>query len=85
MIGNYLLSAAWGVSHIMKAHWPNKQPVFMGEGDGEITTEQWNKLEILQSRHGLSDPVEVLPGLGYIGVMAGSMFIGIEPDGYSHT
>jgi hypothetical protein len=29
--------------------------------------------------------VEVLPGLGYIGVMVGSMFIGIEPDGYSHT
>ena len=50
-----------------------------------ITNEQWDKLEILQSRHGLSDPVEVLPGFGYIGVMVGSMFIGIESDGYSHT
>mgnify|MGYP003640557019 FL=1 len=50
-----------------------------------VTKEQWDTLEILQSRHGLSDPVEVLPGLGYIGVMAGTMFIGIEPDGYSHT
>ena len=50
-----------------------------------ITSEQWDKLEILQERHGLSDPVEVLPGFGYIGVMVGSMFIGIESDGYSHT
>ncbi len=50
-----------------------------------ITNEQWDKLEILQERHGLSDPVEVLPGFGYIGVMVGSMFIGIEADGYSHT
>jgi hypothetical protein len=27
----------------------------------------------------------VLPGLGYIGVMAGTMFIGVEPDGHAHT
>ena len=50
-----------------------------------ITSEQWDKLEILQERHGLPDPVEVLPGFGYIGVQVGSMFIGIEADGYSHT
>ena len=50
-----------------------------------ITNEQWDKLEILQERHGLSDPVEVLPGFGYIGIQVGTMFIGIEADGYSHT
>jgi len=69
----------------MKAQWPNKQPVFIGEGDSEITTEQWDSLERLQERHKLPDPVEVMPGFGYIGVMAGTMFIGIEPDGHSHT
>ena len=69
----------------MKAQWPNKQPVFIGEGDNEITVEQWDSLELLQERHDLPDPVEVLPGLGYIGVMSGTMFIGIEPDGHAHT
>ena len=69
----------------MKAYWPDKQPVFIGEKDNEITVEQWRSLELLQLRHDLSDPVEVLPGLGYVGVMAGTMFIGVEPDGHAHT
>ena len=69
----------------MKAQWPNKELVFIGEKDNEITVEQWNSLELLQQRHNLPDPVEVLPGLGYIGVMSGRMFIGVEPDGHTHT
>jgi len=69
----------------MKAQWPNKQPVFIGSKDNEITVEQWDSLKLLQERHDLSDPVEVLPGFGYIGVMSGTMFIGIEPDGHTHT
>ena len=74
----------------MKAQWLSGEVVFAGNRrnplrDNEVTSEQWDKLELLQERHGLSDPVEVIPGLGYVGVMVGSMFIGIEPDGYSHT
>ena len=69
----------------MKAQWPTKQPVFIGERNHEITVEQWNSLELLQQRHNLPDPVEVIPGFGYIGVQAGTMFIGIEPDGHAHT
>ena len=69
----------------MKARWPNGEWVFIGEGDDEVTVEQWRSLALLQLRHKLSDPVEVLPGLRYIGVQAGGMFIGIEPDGYTHT
>ena len=70
---------------IMTARWSGGEGILIGKESNEVTSEQWDKLEILQERHGLSDPVEVLPGLGYIGVMAGSMFIGIEPDGHSHT
>tara|TARA_Y100001951_G_scaffold44191_1_gene34996 strand:- start:236 stop:445 length:210 start_codon:yes stop_codon:yes gene_type:complete len=69
----------------MKAQWPNGEWIFVGKEDNEITSEQWDSLELLQQRHDLSDPVEVLPGLGYIGVQAGTMFIGIEPDGHAHT
>jgi hypothetical protein len=69
----------------MTAQWSGGEVVLIGKESNKVTSEQWDKLEILQERHGLSDPVEVLPGLGYIGVMVGSMFIGIEPDGYSHT
>ena len=69
----------------MKAQWPNGGVVLVGKEYHEITSEQWDSLELLQERHDLSDPVEVLPGLGYIGVMAGTLFIGIEPDGHSHT
>jgi hypothetical protein len=69
----------------MRAFWPNGQPVLIGSGDGEITVEQWMKLKDLQLRHNLTNPVEVIPGLGYVGVMAGRMFIGVEPDGHSHT
>ena len=42
----------------MKAQWPNKELVFIGEKDNEITVEQWNSLELLQQRHNLPDPVE---------------------------
>ena len=69
----------------MKARWTNKQPVSIGEGDNEITVAQWTKLEELQQRHNLADPLEVIPGLGYVGVMAGAMFIGVEQDGHAHT
>tara|TARA_R110000824_G_scaffold18305_1_gene72721 strand:+ start:598 stop:807 length:210 start_codon:yes stop_codon:yes gene_type:complete len=69
----------------MKAHWPNGDVVVIGKQSPGITSEQWNSLELLQQRHDLPDPVEVLPGLGYIGVMSGTMFIGIEPDGHAHT
>jgi len=69
----------------MKAQWPNGEVVVVGKQSDEITSEQWVSLESLQQRHNLDDPVEVLPGLGYIGVMSGAMFIGIEPDGYAHT
>ena len=69
----------------MKLQWPNKQPVFIGSKDDEITVEQWKKLEELQKRHNISDPMEVIPGLGYIGVMTGRMFIGVETDGHAHT
>ena len=61
----------------MKAQWLSGEVVFAGNRrnplrDNEVTSEQWDKLELI-------------PGLGYVGVMVGSMFIGIEPDGYSHT
>ena len=69
----------------MKAQWSNGGWVFVGKERHEITSEQWDSLELLQERYGLSDPVEVIPGFGYIGVMAGTMFIGIEPDGHPHT
>ena len=69
----------------MTAQWTDGEVVLIGKESNEITSEQWGTLVILQERHGLSDPVEVIPGLGYIGVQAGSMFIGIEPDGHSHT
>jgi len=69
----------------MKAHWPNGDVVVIGKQSPGITREQWDSLERLQERHDLSDPVEVIPGLGYIGVMSGTMFIGIEPDGHAHT
>lgn len=69
----------------MKAQWPSGDQVFIGTKDTEVTSEQWATLERLQERHGLPDPLEVMPGLDYIGVMAGTMFIGIETDGYSHT
>ena len=69
----------------MKLQWPSGEMVLIGKENDEITSEQWNTLEKLQERHELSDPVEVLPGLGYIGIMAGSMFIGIETDGHAHT
>ena len=69
----------------MKAHWPNGDVVVIGKQSPGITSEQWNSLELLQQRHNLPDPVEVLPGLGYIGVMSRTMFIGIEPDGHTHT
>jgi hypothetical protein len=69
----------------MKLHWPNGDVVVIGKDRQEITREQWDSLEKLQERHDLPDPMEVLPGLGYIGVMAGTLFIGIEPDGHAHT
>ena len=77
----------------MEAQWSSGEKVLVGKSNEEwvandmryVTHQQWDKLEILQERHGLSDPVVVLPGFGYIGVMVGSMFIGIEGDGYSHT
>ena len=69
----------------MKIHWPNKQPVSIGSKDDEITVEQWDTLEELQRRHNIPDPMEVILGGGYIGVMAGRMFIGVETDGHSHT
>ena len=69
----------------MKARWPNGESVLVGKEYNEITSKQWDSLEKLQERHDLSDPVEVIPGLGYIGVMSGTMFIGIEPDGHAHT
>mgnify|MGYP003654557636 FL=1 len=69
----------------MIAQWPNGDVVVVGKQSPGITGEQWDSLELLQQRHDLPDPVEVLPGLGYIGVMAGTMFIGVEPDGHAHT
>ena len=69
----------------MKAEWSNGDVVLVGKESDEITSEQWDSLESLQQRHNLDDPVKVIPGLGYIGVQAGTMFIGIEPDGYAHT
>jgi hypothetical protein len=69
----------------MKAQWPSGEVIVVGKEPDDITREQWDSLEKLQERHDLSDPVEVLPGLGYVGVMAGTMFIGIEPDGHAHT
>ena len=77
----------------MTAQWLSGEEVLVGESNDEwvagdmryVTRAQWDKMEILQERHELPDPVVVLPGFGYIGVMVGSMFIGIEGDGYSHT
>jgi hypothetical protein len=69
----------------MKAFWPNGTSISIGTETNEITSEQWDSLERLQKRHKLGDPLEVLCGMGYVGVMAGNMFIGIEPDGHSHT
>ena len=70
---------------IMTAQWSGGEVVFIGKESNKVTSEQWKKLEVLQKRYDLSDPLEVIPGYGYIRVQVGSMFIGIEPDGYSHT
>ena len=68
----------------MKAHWPSGEEV----KDSELTTEQWATIANLIERHdNITLPVEIQPGMGggYVGVMAGNMFIGVEPDGHSHT
>lgn len=67
----------------MKCYWPASQ----GEQikAEELTGAQWDTLATLQKRHNLPEELTVIPGLGYVGVMAGNLFIGIEPDGYSHT
>jgi len=76
----------------MKAHWPSGDVV----QTDRLTEEQWASLERLQKSWDLPDPVEVQPGLGYVGIWVdlpshiGSwprprMFIGIERDGYTAT
>lgn len=51
----------------------------------ELTGPQWTALRQLQERHKLPDTVEVIPGLGYIGIEVAGLFIGIEEDGHTHT
>ena len=53
----------------------------------ELTTEQWEAIDRLLERHDNihRDPIFIHSGFGYIGVVAGSLFIGIETDGHCHT
>jgi len=76
----------------MIARWPNGNLISVGKKQSfgtisrhEVTQKQQDKLEELQIRYKLSDPIQVIPGMGYIGIQVGRMFIGIEPDGHSHT
>ena len=62
-------------------HWGSGREV----DKDELSEAQWETILILIGRHDIPSPVEIIPGMGYVGVMAGNMFIGVEPDGHSHT
>ena len=53
--------------------------------EGELTEEQWEALGVVRQRWQLDDPMTLLPGIGYIMVDVGSMFLGIEKDGHTHS
>jgi hypothetical protein len=54
---------------------------------GELTQAQWDSLARLRERWGLTLNVEVSPGFGgdYILIDVGSMILGIESDGHTHS
>ncbi len=51
----------------------------------EITDPQWSALTRIRDRWALAEPVQVIPGFGYIMVDVGPMHLGIEPDGHTHS
>lgn len=62
--------------------WQSGHPI----RDDALTQAQWDALVRIQERHKIPEPMTVLPGMGYIGVVTPSgMFIGIEKDGHTHT
>lgn len=72
--------AAMGAPYV----WPDGTEVTVASD--RLTREQWGALARLRTRHKLgTGPVTVIPGMGYVGIEASGMFIGIEPDGYTHT
>lgn len=55
--------------------------------DGEITKAQREALDFLRQRHELTDNVFVQSEFGGDAILldTGSLWIGIEPDGYAHS
>ena len=51
----------------------------------ELTDAQWEALERVADRWDLPDTVQIMPGIGYIMVDVGSMCLGIEEDGHTHS
>ena len=51
----------------------------------EITDPQWSALTRIRDKWALAEPVQVIPGFGYIMVDVGPMHLGIEPDGHTHS
>lgn len=55
--------------------------------DGEVTKEQWEAIDILRQRHGLTDNVRIQTEFGGDSIMLETTHstFGVEPDGYVHT
>jgi hypothetical protein len=63
--------------------------VWASGGDADsLSVPQREKINEIRIRHGLTDTVEVSPcfgGDGAVMLNTGTMWIGIEIDGYAHT
>jgi len=65
----------------MRVFWQNDEEV----KPEELTVEQWSAIGKAHTRWKLSDTVKIMPGIDYILIDVGTMILGIEKDGHTHS